>query len=228
MQSRAPGPRATGLSWLGPGQPGLGQHGASTLHSCVTSGQSGGLSRSGDSGTSQGLWRAAGAAESQPPRGSGWGEQGLHRAVPEPGQWTPGRPACGGRDYSGTAAQRRLGQECLYLCQMDFILWFACIFSINLTKVYISSLVAQRLKRLPPMRETGFNPWVGTIHWRRKWQPAPVFLPGESHGRRSLVGYSLLGYTEWDMTEQFHFSRYTCFLYSHDYHTHICVFIQET
>ena len=66
---------------------------------------------------------------------------------------------CGGRDYSGTAAQRRLGQECLYLCQMDFIQWFACIFSINLTKVYISSLVAQRLKRLPPMRET----WVQSL-----------------------------------------------------------------
>ena len=36
----------------------------------------------------------------------------------------------------------------------------------------------------------GFNPWVGKIPWRRKWQPTPVFLPGESHGRRRLVGYS--------------------------------------
>ena len=36
----------------------------------------------------------------------------------------------------------------------------------------------------------GFHPWVGKIPWRRKWQPTPVFLPGESHGRRSLVGYS--------------------------------------
>ena len=34
-----------------------------------------------------------------------------------------------------------------------------------------------------------FNPWVGKIPWRRKWQPSPVFLPGESHGGRSLVGY---------------------------------------
>ena len=33
----------------------------------------------------------------------------------------------------------------------------------------------------------GFNPWVGKIPWRRKWQPTPVFLPGESHGRRSLA-----------------------------------------
>ena len=36
----------------------------------------------------------------------------------------------------------------------------------------------------------GFSPWVGTIPWRRKWQPTPVFLPGETHGRRSLAGYS--------------------------------------
>ena len=37
----------------------------------------------------------------------------------------------------------------------------------------------------------GFNPWVGKILWRRKWQPSPVFLPGESHGQMNLVGYSL-------------------------------------
>ena len=35
-----------------------------------------------------------------------------------------------------------------------------------------------------------FNPWVRKIPWRRKWQPTPVFLPGESHGQRSLGGYS--------------------------------------
>jgi len=38
--------------------------------------------------------------------------------------------------------------------------------------------------------DLGSNPWVGKIPWRRKWQPTLVFLPGESHGRRSLVGYS--------------------------------------
>ena len=35
----------------------------------------------------------------------------------------------------------------------------------------------------------GLNPWVGTIPWRRAWQPIPVFLPGESHGQWSLAGY---------------------------------------
>ena len=36
-------------------------------------------------------------------------------------------------------------------------------------------------------RRCGFDPWK--MSWRRKWQPTPVFLPGESHGRRSLVGF---------------------------------------
>ena len=39
------------------------------------------------------------------------------------------------------------------------------------------------------------------LHWRRKRQPTPVFLPGESHGRRSLVGCSPWGCTESDPTE---------------------------
>ena len=39
------------------------------------------------------------------------------------------------------------------------------------------------------------------MHWRRKWQPTPVFLPGESRGWGSLVGYHLCGHTESDTTE---------------------------
>ena len=35
----------------------------------------------------------------------------------------------------------------------------------------------------------GFDPWTRKIPWRRAWQPTPVFMPGESHGQRSLVGY---------------------------------------
>ena len=41
--------------------------------------------------------------------------------------------------------------------------------------------------------------------WIRKWQPTPVFLPGESHGQRSLVSYSPWGRKESDTTEQLHF-----------------------
>ena len=64
-----------------------------------------------------------------------------------------------------------------------------------------ASLVAQRLKRLLVMRRPGFDPWVGKIPWRRKWQPTPVFMPGESHGQRSQVGYRPWGCKESDTTE---------------------------
>ena len=43
-------------------------------------------------------------------------------------------------------------------------------------------------------KRQGFNPWVGKILWRRKWQPSLVFLPGRSHGQRSLAGYSPWGH----------------------------------
>ena len=42
----------------------------------------------------------------------------------------------------------------------------------------------------------GFDSWVREIPWRRKWQPTPVFLPGESQGCGSLVGCFLWGRTE--------------------------------
>ena len=53
-------------------------------------------------------------------------------------------------------------------------------------------------------RRHGFDPWVGKIPWRRKWQPTPIFLPGRSHRLRSLAGYSLWGRKESDTT------AYTC------------------
>ena len=39
-------------------------------------------------------------------------------------------------------------------------------------------------------KKWGFDPWVGKMPWRRKWQPTPEFLTGKSHKQRSLVGYS--------------------------------------
>ena len=55
------------------------------------------------------------------------------------------------------------------------------------------------------MQETyerhGFDPWVGKIPWRRAWQPTPVVLPGESHGQRSLGGYSSWSHRELNTTE---------------------------
>ena len=63
------------------------------------------------------------------------------------------------------------------------------------------NIVAQLVKNPLAMQETGFDPWVGKIPWRREWQPILVFLPGEFHGRRRLVGYSSCGYKELDVTK---------------------------
>ena len=49
-------------------------------------------------------------------------------------------------------------------------------------------------------RRCRFDSWVRNITWRRKWQTAPVFLPGESHGQRSLAGYSPWGRKKSKMT----------------------------
>ena len=42
-------------------------------------------------------------------------------------------------------------------------------------------------------RRRGFDPWIGKIPWRGKWQSTPVFSPGKSHGQMSLEGYSPWG-----------------------------------
>ena len=62
------------------------------------------------------------------------------------------------------------------------------------------------LAKNPPVnagrcKRHGFSPWVGKIPWRRAWQPTSVFLPGESHGQRSLASHSSLGCTELSMTK---------------------------
>ena len=51
------------------------------------------------------------------------------------------------------------------------------------------------------VRDMGSTPELGRFPWRKAWQPTPVFLPGESHRQRSLVGYSPWGRKELDMTE---------------------------
>ena len=50
-------------------------------------------------------------------------------------------------------------------------------------------------------RRLRFYPSVGKMPWRRAWQPTPVFLPGDSHGQKRLVGYSPWGCTESDTIE---------------------------
>ena len=62
--------------------------------------------------------------------------------------------------------------------------------------------MAQMVKNLPAVQETGFCVWFGKIPCRGEWQPSTVFLPGEFHGQRSLAGYSPWGCKELDMTER--------------------------
>ena len=52
------------------------------------------------------------------------------------------------------------------------------------------------------MLRRGFDPWVGKIPWSRKWQPTPVFFPGESHGQRSPEGYRIWIWKQSNTTKQ--------------------------
>ena len=65
-------------------------------------------------------------------------------------------------------------------------------------------VVKKKKKKNPPanagdIRNVGY--YGGEIPWRRAWQPTPVFLPGESHGQRSLASYSPWSHKESDITE---------------------------
>ena len=62
--------------------------------------------------------------------------------------------------------------------------------------------MAQMVKNLPAMQMTWFRSLGWEDPWRRKWQPTPVFLPGESHGQRIPAGYSPWGHKELDTTER--------------------------
>ena len=64
-----------------------------------------------------------------------------------------------------------------------------------------ASLLAQMVKNLPAMQETQVQSLGQEIPWRREWLPTPAFLPGESHGQRSLADNSPWAHTELGMTE---------------------------
>ena len=96
-----------------------------------------------------------------------------------------------------------------YFIYLLFV-WYH-IFLITLLKLYRRVMEPDGLSRWDSGKEPTcwcrsrkrcrFSPWVGKILWRRKWQHTPVSLPGESHGLRSLVGYSPWSCKESDMTE---------------------------
>ena len=73
-----------------------------------------------------------------------------------------------------------------------------CVFVNVLQRALVVQNLLDKYRRC---KRYWFDPCVRSIPWRRKWQPTPVFLPGESQRWRSLVGCCLWGHTESDMTE---------------------------
>ena len=88
------------------------------------------------------------------------------------------------------------GKACYFICK------HICVWSKNGRPI---DLIGGRLQSMGSWR-VGHD-WAASLslftsmHWSRKWQPTPVFLPGESQGRGSLVGCRLWGRTESDTTE---------------------------
>ena len=81
---------------------------------------------------------------------------------------------------------------CLFLfLSLSFVFKSSLFFVFNYFTLFLSSLVAQMVNVCLQCGRPRFNPWVGMVSWRRKWQPILVFLLGESQGRRSLEGCRL-------------------------------------
>ena len=80
----------------------------------------------------------------------------------------------------------------IHFGQVDFIVTFGKEIS-QTARILINCFVQMSLQLILFITSSdlpGFNLWVWKIPWKKKWQPTPVFLPGESHGQWSLVGYS--------------------------------------
>ena len=87
---------------------------------------------------------------------------------------------------------------------MDRGAWWATVHGVTKSQTRLSDIYKKNIygKNRPASAGDGLDPWVRKIPWSRKWHPTPVFLPGEFHGQRSLVGYSPWGHKESDATEQ--------------------------
>ena len=105
-------------------------------------------------------------------------------------------------------------QECLAYTKCSIIIYIFGKLTVSKAMAPHSSTLAWKIPwtegpgRLQSMRSLGVgHDWATSLslftfmHWRRKWQPTPVFLPGKSQGWRSLVGCRLWGRTESDTTE---------------------------
>ena len=101
--------------------------------------------------------------------------------------------------YPPKSMQRR-GQTVLYYKESEQIEDFLTM--IGATHCSLQLMETKIYKDIRNRANRAANcPWVGKIPWRRAWQTTSGFLPGKSHGQRSLLGYSPWGYTESDATE---------------------------
>ena len=96
---------------------------------------------------------------------------------------------CSGSHLSGPVIHRK---------SFTLTLWVWCHVPQHLSQV---ALVVKSPPATAGDMRRGFDPRVGKIPWRRVWEPSPAFLLGESHGQRSLAGYSPGGCNESDTTE---------------------------
>ena len=122
----------------------------------------------------------------------------------------------GGGGWGGIAEIRKTWGDNQYYQEMNylktFFLWF-CFFLLLLLLLFILNFILF------------YFFYFIILYWRRKWQPTPVFLPGESHGWRSLVGCSPCGRTELDTTEATQQKQQYCIgfaIYQNDFYTEFC------
>ena len=132
----------------------------------------------GDGQGSLVCWSPWGCKESDMTEQLNWTE-GARPSFPEEGETRLEGSVCMGRIQK---ARKEEGQPS-WLRQ-----WCVCVAG--------ASLLAQMVRNLPAVQKTQFDPWVGKIPWRRKWQSTPEFLPGKSHGQRSLEGSSVRVYVD--------------------------------
>ena len=93
-------------------------------------------------------------------------------------------------------------REKKHMTQAEFAQKFKCKQSPHTNQLIdLFPRLAQMVKNLPAMQETRVQSLGWEDPWRREWQSMPVFLPGESHGQRSLAGHSPWGRKESDTTE---------------------------